>query len=105
MARTDEQDASERDALKALIESDGWRLFERLVDAEWNAEATLARQDEALKAIQRGDVEGISDTVQQIQAARKAVRAVMEKPRRRIEQLQPEKQATGPFAGLRRIGR
>lgn len=105
MARTEEQDTHDREDLKALLQSPGWQLFVAIVESEYGAEATLAKQEAALAKLSRGDAEGISDTVQQIQVARREVFKMLRLPESRLADLTKKERPAGPFAGLRRVAR
>lgn len=107
MAERDEDDPTraERDALKAGLASEFWAVFQRLVQQEWGADATLAKIDTALQAVPRGDSEAVSDTVQQIQAARREVLKVLTLPRERLAQLEKPERPARPFETWRRGGR
>lgn len=95
----------ERLALKALVQSEGWKAFQSLIDGEWGADATLAKIDRALGMVDRGDTDGVADTVQQIQAARREVLKVLTLPRERLTALEAPDEDKRPFAAFRRIGR
>lgn len=92
-------------ALRELLQSDGWRLFQALIEQEWGAAATLRKIDHALVEIPRGDRDAVNDTVQQIQASRREVLKVLGLPQARVSQLAPEEKSKQPFAALRRMGR
>lgn len=99
---TEELDGvAEAQALKELLESQGWTTFRDLVMQEWNAERVLAKQAEALSHIPRGEQDAINDTVQQIQSTRREILALLELPKQRLAQL-TLKPSRRPFAGLRR---
>lgn len=81
-------------------------MFLRLVEHAWGSDATLAKIDAALAVVSRGDSEGVADTVQQIQAARREVLKVLTLPRERLVLLEKGiAPAKRPFEALRRIGR
>ena len=69
------------------------------------ADATLAKIDRALGMVDRGDTDGVADTVQQIQAARREVLKVLTLPRERLTALEAPDEDKRPFAAFRRIGR
>lgn len=102
--RTDDDSAGDLEALRALVGSEGWAVFQRLVAEEWGAEPTLRKIDQALATIPRGDQDAVTDTVQQIQTARREIFRVLAKPKARIDQLAPKKPSTRPFDAIRRIG-
>lgn len=105
MADRDDETKAERDALRVLVQSEGWALFQRLIEQEWGADATLGKIDAALSVIARGDVDAVSDTVQQIQAARREVLKVLTLPRERLALLDKGEPTKRPFEAWRRIGR
>lgn len=95
-------DVNEREALAALIESDGWALFLKAVDARHGDPASVREIDTALKAVERGDQAAIQDTVQQIRARARAVQAMVTWPRERLAALSHPQKKSAMFAGLRR---
>lgn len=97
-----EPNTDERDALKALIESDGWARFLKEIEATWGDAACMAHIDRALAAIPRGDQDAVTDTVQQIRAAARAVQQVAQWPVLRLEQLKPKAKADVGFFARRR---
>ena len=99
---SDLQDVTERDALKDLVNSPGWELFERAADAMYGDAACVAQIDRALAAIALGDTLAVQDSVRQIRASANAVRAIVAWPKQRLEQLQPEQKTR--FLGRRRVG-
>jgi hypothetical protein len=106
VARTEsEDDAQERETLKAFVESDGYKLFLRLVEQEWGADATLAKIDAALRDVARGDEPAVNDTVQQIQAARREVMRAVALPHARLRQVGAPKLPDRMFGSLRRTHR
>ena len=105
MATEDDGDGGEREALQLLVTSAGWPVFLRLVEDDWGAEQTLAKINAALSAVSRGDHDAATDTVQQIQTARREVYRILEKPKERIAQLTVRQKSGRPFDALRRIGR
>lgn len=92
-------------SLRELLQSDGWRLFQALIEQEWGAAPTLTKIDRALATIERGDLQAVQDTVQQIQASRREVYKVIGLVQARVSQLAPEEKSKQPFAALRRMGR
>lgn len=100
-----DSDGWERDTLKAFVESDGYKLFLRLIEAEWGADATLKKIDAALQDVARGDSTAVNDTVQQIQAARRAVQSAVGLPYQRLRQVGAPKLPDRLFGALRRVNR
>ena len=109
MVTDDPEDSPEAATLKALrdfVASDGWKVFQNLMDRDWGAERTIQRTEDALKALTGNvDQETINDTVQQIHAARKAVLAMLKAPSDEIRRLTVEPASRRPFDAFRRIGR
>jgi hypothetical protein len=96
-------DVNPLEALTALVESDGWRLFLEAVDQMHGSTASVRAIDAALKQLDRGDVSGIQDTVQQIRARALAVQAMVRWPQEQIDKLRAKKaKASGMFQTLRR---
>lgn len=103
-ARPEDAAAGDLDALRGLVSSEGWAVFQRLVAEEWGAEPTLRKIDQALATLPRGDQDAVTDTVQQIQTARREIFRALAKPHARIAQLAPKKPSSRPFDAIRRIG-
>lgn len=82
--------------------SDGFRYFEALVDRHYGAEPTLQKINLALETVERGNQEAVTDTVQQIQAARREVQRMLRLPAERIAELTGPTAAKRPFAAWRR---
>lgn len=95
-------DINEREALTALLESDGWALFVQAVEATHGDAASVRRIDTALQAVDRGDAAAIQDTVQQIRARARAVQAMMRWPQERLAHLKGGKPKLGMFGAMRR---
>lgn len=102
---TDDPDAGEAEALNTLLHSDGWKLFEALVESEWGAAGTLEKIENALDKVPRGDHAAVQDTVQQIQASRRAVNRAVGLPFSRLRQIAAPKLPEHQFADVRRITR
>lgn len=95
-------DATPLEALSALVESDGWKLFLDAVDRMHGDAASVQQIDMALKAIDRGDTEAAHDTVQQIRARARAVQAMVRWPQEQIAAIKAKKAKPGMFQTLRR---
>lgn len=89
------EDLNEREALKALIESDGWKLFSAAVNEQWGPNAQIAQIDRALSQVERGNQEAVQDTVQQIRASARAALATLEYPSMRLAQIREKEQPKG----------
>lgn len=94
-----ESEAYERETLKAFVESEGYKLFLRLIEAEWGADATMAKIEKAL------DAGGDEGTVQQIRVARREVQKAMNLPYQRLRQVAPPRLPERMFGALRRVNR
>lgn len=95
-------DSNPLEALTALIESDGWKLFLDAVDKMHGDAASVQQIDTALKAVDRGDISAAHDTVQQIRARARAVQAMMRWPEEQIATMKAKKAKAGMFQTLRR---
>lgn len=95
-------DVNELDALKALIASDGWQLYQQAIRGAWGAEACMRQIDQALAGLPRGDQDAVNDTVQQIRASARAVQAMATWPESRVQTLQAQKPKAKGLAAWRR---
>lgn len=82
---TEQPNTDERDALKALLVSDGWRVFCQYIDQNWGDAACFKRIDAALD--DKANAEEASYAAQQIRLTAKAVRSMIEWPTQRVQQL------------------
>lgn len=89
----------ERDALKALIASEGWQQFCAYIDRNWGDAACFQRIERALG--DSADPDLASMTTQQIRTTAKAVREMVQWPTQRVQQLAGEKDGR-TFARWRR---
>lgn len=108
MAVTETDDLTKTETAAAwrdLAQSKGWALFWEAIDAEWGAEIVLARMDQLLAKIARGDQEAINDTVQQLQFARREIQSLRQIPTMKLQQLTDKPTSKSPFAALRRTSR
>lgn len=99
----DQVQASELEALQALVYSDGWKLFARMVGQQWgdsegNGERFLQAVSGASKA---GDADAIAQ-LRQIVVAQREMQTVMQWPANRLKQLQQASQQAGPQHPSRR---
>jgi hypothetical protein len=78
---------TELEALIALLQSPGWRLFSEHVKAEHGAERCIAQIDAALSTVQRGDDAAARDTVAQIRSASRAALLLASWPLERVKAL------------------
>lgn len=93
---------NEQDALRALLESDGWTLLSAHLEREWGAEA-YARQIDGAIAKARQARDSAEQDIGELGAAARAVRLFALWPTRRLAELKAEKpKPAGVFAGLRR---
>jgi hypothetical protein len=91
--RDDDIQTNEREALRAMLASEGWQLYTKLVAQDW-APAVILRR------IYAGDV-----TPAQIELTHKEVTRLMQLPAERVIQLSPRRAAVGPLEALRRTHR
>jgi hypothetical protein len=84
-------DINELEALTALLDSDGWKLFLEHVEKSHGPAASVQQIDAALQGVPRGDREAVEDTVQQIRARAKAAEALIAWPRERVTKLRAKK--------------
>lgn len=99
---TSPADHAEREALQDLLQSDGWRVLQRLVEENYSSERCLHAIDAAMSELAPGDSEVA--VVTQIRATWKAAPAILDLPATRLRALQsaqaPPK--VDPFALFRR---
>lgn len=95
-------DRSDLDALKDLLDSDGWELFTKAAAEQWGAEACIRHIDAALASVDRGDFDAQRETVAQIRASARAVEALVQWPKLRMEQLM---NTDKPVKGFAKWGR
>lgn len=93
MADEADVDVNEREALRAMLASDGWRIFTAMVAKEWGPAVVLRR-------IYAKEV-----SAEQIELSHKEVSRLMQLPAERILLLAPEKKSSNPLNALRRITR
>lgn len=102
-----ERDGGELAALRDLQQSEGWKLLLGYLEREWGPAGYGWRMQKALSEIPRNGERAyeIARIAEQIDATSEAVNQITSWPQERIQQLAAPAKATGPFAGLRRIGR
>lgn len=93
----------ELDALRGLIESEGWRLWLEWYDKEWGA---VAFAQKVAKAIGHPGVDPAKavTTLQQITVAHEAVQGLKDWPGHRIEQLKRQQVPQEPNLSRRGPG-
>lgn len=92
-------DEAEKQALEALVSSDGWRLFARVLSEDWSAEHVLDRLEADLG--KTADPELRQQLVGAQIAIRKHIMGALAWPAYRLDQL--TKASAGPVAlGTRR---
>lgn len=91
----------ELEALDQLVNSDGWKLFQAMVDKQWGPASSwfLGQLDDALK---RDDKAG-TDHFRQVRAAQREIQQVMQMVPHRISALKTVSlPPSGDFVGSRR---
>lgn len=97
------EDLNEKEALTALLASDGWKVYQAAMAQQWGPSAQLQQIDLALKALPPGDQDAVNMTVQQIRSASNAIMAGLRWPAVRLEQLKAQRQASSGLGfGFRR---
>lgn len=84
---TDDAITDERDALAALLGSDGWKAFTKACDEQYGDTAVVGQINRTLGSVPRGHQDAVDDTVQQILAAQTAIRQMLSWPATRLAQL------------------
>lgn len=99
----DQAQASEREALQALIESDGWKMFAAFVGKQWgDSEGNGERFLHAVsKASTASDADAIAH-LRQIIVAQREVQLAIRWPSDRLQQLQKASQGPGQTHPSRR---
>lgn len=95
-------DVNELDALRGLLESDGWKLFTDQVEKGFGASAQIARIDAALAQVPFADREAAEEAVTHVRVGAKAVHTVMQWPVDRMKFLRAERSKPTGFLGRRR---
>ena len=97
----------ELDALRDLVQSDGWKRYREYIESEWGDSACIRKIDEALRHTPAGDDAIVDQTVLQIRASARQIMRVIEWPTERLQILRGQKPATTshPMDLLRRIAR
>jgi hypothetical protein len=89
-----------RDALRDLLQSDGWRLFREFCEQQYGDEACIEQIDRALGALPLGDQDAVQDSIRQIRASATAVKYVLAWPQQQYDEL-TKKPERGLFARRR----
>lgn len=94
-------DIDEREALTALLESDGWTLLKARLEQEWGAEAYARQIDQAIASAKanRDTAEG---EISELGAACRAVRVFMQWPEKRVRELKGQQDKPKGMAAWRR---
>lgn len=93
---------AEREALRALLDSDGWRLFNERIEAEWGAEA-VCRANDALYAKEDETGRDQEHERRALALTTRKVQALRRWPEERIAALRVmTKPSLNPFATRRR---
>jgi len=91
----------ELEALDALVNSDGWKRFVSMVDAQWgpSSEWFLEQLDKALAV----DGSGGTDHFRQVRSAQREIQKVMQMPSHRLAQIKAgSTKPSGEYVGSRR---
>jgi len=91
-------------ALKDLLQSDGWQLFQAWVSESYGPAGYGRRMNAALAKVPHGPDRPyeIARVAEEIDATARAVNEIMGWPAQQIKALSPEAKSRRPFAGLRR---
>lgn len=79
---------AEREALDALVRSDGWTLLVARFNAQWGDSAVVEQLRRALAAVPRGDEAAERSTTAQVLAAQKQLRELLSWPVSRVKELE-----------------
>ena len=92
-----------RSALRDLVQSEGWKLFEAQISQEWGPSGYGRRMQEALAQVPNGPDRAfeIAAVAERVDATARAVEAIRRWPYEEIAKREPVK-PKGPFAALRR---
>jgi aminopeptidase N len=101
---------AEREALDALVRSDGWAFLLARFNAQWGDTAVVEQLRRALAAVPRGDEAAERSTTAQVLAAQKQLRELLSWPLGRIKEiehirLEAEKGRRAPAHGHRAFER
>lgn len=94
-------DINELEALKALIESDGWALYQAHLEREWGPAAYAQRIDTAM-ASAKAARESAEQDLYELGAAARAVRIFASWPVKRIQDLRTKVEKPAGVFGRRR---
>jgi hypothetical protein len=94
---------AEREALDALLASEGWRVLVAWVEREYSAEMTLERMRQQLAGVKMSDEVTQQKLVSSHLGVREAVQAVVCYPKERLARLSERSEpAVGPSIVARR---
>lgn len=77
---------SDADALKAMLASDGWKLFQAAIDQEWSDASVIVKIDRVVKGVVAGDELTINESARSVLSAKSAVEAMMSLPKLALSQ-------------------
>lgn len=99
MTEPHESDVNERDALTALLDSDGWALLGQHVERQWGAQAYAANVHALnVQAKQEGwPADRLVAEQFELGAAAQTAMLLVQWPKARLEQLKTAKAPTGLF--------
>lgn len=98
------------DALKAMVESDGWKIMTRRSADEWGYVGYGLKMKAALDSLPLGPdrVYEVARIAEQVTATKTAIDEIMAWPTQELDdlhkKLKPEARSRRPFAALRRQG-
>lgn len=96
------EDLNEKEALTALLATDGWRLYQIEMAKQWGPEAQLRAIDQALSNLPAGHQEAVDSTVQQIRSASNAIMAGLRWPAEQLARLKAAEERRSIIPGFRR---
>lgn len=95
--------SAEREALAALLDSEGWRLFRERVDRDFGAEA-VCQQVDALYVREEQEHRDLEHERRALALTTRKIQALLRWPRDRLAELKQQAQpkSLNPFAGRSR---
>jgi hypothetical protein len=92
-----EQDLANLHAVQEMLQSDGWQVFETWIDQEWGDGATLRKVEASVGRQPMGDQDAVTDSTQHVLSQQKAVRAMVQLPRSRVQALSEKPKSFNPL--------
>ncbi|HXJ44074.1 MAG TPA: hypothetical protein VNH18_32605 [Bryobacteraceae bacterium] len=93
------------DALKSLVNSEGWQEFCRYSKSQWSDEFVLSRIENAVNGIPAGDELSQTETTRNLLASRNAIMRLLAWPEDEIRRLSANQTPSGHLSPVDRFKR